>query len=135
MQAMRALAAIVGTCAVVSAASADEFLFDAIKKPDTKKALMAMLQGTKDVPPWVAKIGRGGNFFAAPAVNATVGGEPHVFFNACEAKDCAGSRLEIMFSSDGKRAFGVLVDGDKPPLWFGAPDADLQAALTKAVNE
>jgi hypothetical protein len=139
MRTMRTLAAVVGTCAIigtcVTAASADEFLFDAIKKPESKKALLAMLHGAKDLPPWVSKIGHGGNFFAAPAVNATVGGELHVFYSACEAKDCAGSRLEIMFSSDGKRAFGMLADGDKPPRWFGTPDTDLQAALTKASTE
>jgi hypothetical protein len=28
-------------------------------------------------------------------------------------------------------AYGVLIDGDKPPRWFGAPDAAMRAALTK----
>jgi Inhibitor of vertebrate lysozyme (Ivy) len=136
MQRIRALAAFVAILIVLPAA-ADEFLFDAMKKPAQKKAWADMMRGAKDLPHWLGQIGHGGNYVAAPATSGTIGDAPAIysFYHACETHNCADSKLEIVFSPDGSHAFGMLVEGDKPPRWFGAPDAAMQAALTKAMDE
>jgi Inhibitor of vertebrate lysozyme (Ivy) len=134
MQNIRALGAIVGAL-LVTPAAADEYLFDAMKKPAYHKTWDAMMRGAKDLPAWLGQISHGGNYVAAPATSATISGAAFNFYHACEAHNCADSKIEVGFSADGSRAFGMLVDDDKPPRWFGAPDAAMQAALTTAMQE
>jgi Inhibitor of vertebrate lysozyme (Ivy) len=134
MRNMRVLGAIVAAL-LITPAAADEFLFDAMKKPAYRKAWDTMMRGAKDLPPWLGQISHGDNYVTAPATSETVGGARYSFFNACEAHNCADSKIEVAFSADGSRAFGMLAVDDKPPRWFGAPDAAMQAALTKSMQE
>lgn len=137
MRTIRALAAAAIATLIILPAAAEDYLFDALKKPANKKAWATMMKGVKDLPPWIAQISKGGNYVGTPVTNATVGDgtDIYTFYRACKAHDCADNKLEVVFTADGSRAFAVLVIPDKPPRWFGAPDATMQAALTKAIQD
>ncbi|MGA3303086.1 MAG: Ivy family c-type lysozyme inhibitor [Methylovirgula sp.] len=128
-------AAFFAGASVAFAQATGAYLFDVMKEPQFQKAYAAMLTGATHLPSWLREITGKGNYVATPETPATVGGIPYRLFHACKAHDCAGHELEVMFSPDAAKAYGLLIDGDKPRRWFGAPDADQQTALAKAIEE
>jgi hypothetical protein len=109
------------------------YLSDVMKEPAYRKAYAAMLSGASHLPSWLKQITGREDYVGTPETSATVAGISYRLFHACEAHDCMGHELEVMFSPDGAQAYGLLVDGNKPQRWFGAPDAAQQAALSKAL--
>ncbi|MGO9006041.1 MAG: Ivy family c-type lysozyme inhibitor [Beijerinckiaceae bacterium] len=91
--------------------------------------------GATGLPRWIGQIAGKGNYVASPGTRATIEGANYRLFHACEAHNCAVNEFEVMFSAGGSHAYGMLIDDGGSPRWFGAPDAEIQAALAKAVQE
>jgi hypothetical protein len=130
------LATLIATLASLPVAAAEgQYLFDVMKTPTYRHAWTEMLAGAKGLPRWIGQIAGKGNYVATPGTSATIGSRTYRLFHACEAHNCAGNEFEVMFSADGSHAYGVLIDDGGSPRWFGAPDAEIQAALAKAMQE
>lgn len=116
------------------AAAEEPYLFDVMKNPAYRQAWIAMMSGGDGAPRWLGQVTGKGNYVATPGRRAAIGGANYRFFHACEAHNCAGSQFEVMFTADGRRAYGMLLVEGHPPRWYGGPDAAMQAALAKAMN-
>jgi len=128
-------AAFFAGASIAFAQATGAYFFDVLKEPNFKNAYTAMMSGATHLPSWLREITGKGNYVATPETPASIGGVAYRLFHACEAHDCAGHELEVMFSPDAAQAYGLLIDGDKPRRWFGAPNADQKAALTKALQD
>lgn len=117
-----------------AAEAAGKYLFDVIKQPAFHKSYVAMLSGAKELPEWLSEITGKGNYVATPETSASIDGVTYRLFNACEAHDCEGHEFEVMFSADGTKAYGLLIDGDQPQRFFGHPNPQQQAALKDAAG-
>jgi len=135
MRASLIVAALGASLMSQTAAGEEQYLFDVMKSSTFRHAWTEMISGAKGLPPWIAQITGKGNYVASPGTQTTIDGRTYRLFHACKAHNCADSKIEVAFSADGGRAFGMLVDDGKPPRWFGMPDAAMQAALTKAMSE
>lgn len=123
---------------IVSARTADatgDYLFDVIKQPAFHKAYVAMLAGAAHLPSWLGEITGKGDYVATPETAASIDGVTYRLFHACKAHDCAGHEFELMFSADGAKAYGLLIDGESPQRFFGQPNPQQQAALEKAIAD
>ncbi len=132
---LRTAVIVCASLASLSAAAAEAYLFDVMKQPAFRKAYVAMLAGARHLPSWLDEITGKGDYVATPEADVTINGTRYRLFHACKAHDCAGHELEVMFSADAARAFGLLIDGDHPMRWFGQPDAPQKAALQKAIAD
>jgi hypothetical protein len=63
----------------------------------------------------------------------TVGGESYLLGWVCKAHDCGDNQLHVLFSPDGKRAWGLLITGQQRS-WLGKPDAAIQAAIQSGIE-
>ena len=109
------------------------YLFDIIKEPAFHKAYVAMLTGATHLPSWLGEITGKGDYVATPETAASIDGVAYRLFHACKAHDCAGHEFEVMF--DGAKAYGLLIDGNRPQRFFGQPNPQQQAALQKAIAD
>jgi hypothetical protein len=130
--ALRGALAASAVLLALPAVADDPYLFDVMKQPAYRKAYVTMLAGATHLPSWLGQITHGGNYVATPVTKATVGGTSYSFFHACKAHDCAGHELEVMFTPDASKAYGLVIDGNSAKRWLGVPDSDQQAALLKA---
>lgn len=115
--------------------AAGDYLFDIIKLPAFHKAYVAMLSGATHLPSWLGEITGKGDYVATPETPASIDGVTYRLFHACKAHDCAGHEFEVMFSADGAKAYGLLIDGESPQRFFGQPNSQQQAALQKAIAD
>jgi Inhibitor of vertebrate lysozyme (Ivy) len=131
MKRIALLFALIASSTAQPANAAGDYLFDVLKQPAFHKAYVAMLAGAKHLPDWLAEITGKENYVATPETAAAIGGVTYRLFHACEAHDCAGHEFEVMFSADGTKAYGLLIDGDQPQRFFGAPNSQQAGSIAK----
>lgn len=129
------LVALAAATSLSAALAAEAYLFNVMKEPAYRKAYDAMLAGAEHLPDWLDQITGRGNYVATPETDASIGGVTYRLFHACKAHDCSGHALEVMFTPDARKAFGLLIDAKHPQRWFGSPDADQRGALRKAMGK
>jgi hypothetical protein len=109
------------------------YLFDLLKQQSYLAAWKAMLKG-ETVPPWVAGYAKTFDGPSAPAKYVPVGGESYTLGWVCKTHDCGDNQLYVLFSPDGKTAWGLLITGGDQRKWLGHPDAAIQAAIQSGVQ-
>jgi tetratricopeptide (TPR) repeat protein len=117
-----------------------ESLIDLVRnKHDFKAAWGTMFKGEYSPPAWVSSLE--GN--SDPARQITVDGKEYVFGSMCNANDCAGDRIVVLFSGDHKKSWALEVivppglgqDSTDHPLkygtlrYFGEPDPPMKKLL------
>jgi hypothetical protein len=117
------------------AVAADPYLFDVVKKPAYSRSLIALLQGARGLPDWTRNLlSPRGDYVGSPIAYMTVAGTRYELFNACKAHDCDSSRVEVMFSPNGTRAWAGVYEAGKPIVWLGAPSPAQQEAMKGALQ-
>lgn len=110
------------------------YLYDALKEPAYKAAWNRLLKG-EQVPAWLTAFGRGGNGVSTPSKSVDIAGEAYELDYVCKPHDCAGNGFAVLFAPGARHAFGGLVDKDRPPRFFGAPDPAQKQALGTALKQ
>jgi hypothetical protein len=64
-----------------------------------------------------------------------VGYQAYLLATLCGGQDGAGHKFYIMFSPDGTKAYGEIVETGKTPRWLGKPDAASRAAMKEAQTQ
>jgi hypothetical protein len=124
---------LLGSAPAANAAEADgPYLFDLLKQPTYLAAWNGMLAG-EQVPAWVGKYAKTFDGPSSPSKTVTVGGESYLLGWVCKAHDCGDNQLHVLFSPDGKRAWGLLLTGQQRS-WLGKPDAAIQAAIQSGIE-
>jgi hypothetical protein len=115
--------------------AADEgpYLFDLLKQPSYLAAWKAMLKG-ESVPSWVASYAKTFDGPSTPSQYVPVGAETYTLGYVCKAHDCGDNQLYVLFSTGGKKAWGLLVTGGNQRKWLGHPDPAVQAAIQSGVQ-
>lgn len=83
------------------------------------------------LPAWV-RTGRG---TASPTLTQTIEGKPYLVGHLCEPHNCAQNQFEVVFSENGKQAWGLLSSRRGKTLYqmpFGNPDDAVLAVMTQA---
>ena len=118
----------------------DNTLFDTLKKPAYRASWNAMFKGEKGVPLWIRNITKGVGQ-AAPCKASKIDANEYEAHDVCKPHDCGDNNFIVLFASDGKQAWGVLVTtkfgkkgerlGDSE-RFFGNPDQKMKDALINA---
>src|SRR5580704_14936458 len=129
--------ALLAVTLIASAASAQEgpFLFDVLLKPAYRNGWEKLMKDVQPTPDWLMEFSKTYNGVAGPMKPATIGGKTYELYFVCKPHDCATNKFEVMFEAATKRAYGALGGASAPPAFYGAPNAAMQEALTKALKE
>jgi hypothetical protein len=69
----------------------------------------------------------------SPATVVKVGNEAFSVFSTCKPHDCF-TTFAVVFSPDGKSAWGALADYGKEPKFFGSPAPSVAQALRTVLD-
>lgn len=132
---MRLTALIAAALVAGTAARAAEpaYLFDALRMTKYKLSWTRLVKDVEPTPDWLLHF----NTFDGAAGEmkpVTVEGKPSMLSYVCKPEDCAGHKFEVLFDSDGARAFGALGGKDEPPAYFGKPSPAQQDAMAQALR-
>jgi Inhibitor of vertebrate lysozyme (Ivy) len=108
------------------------YLFDLLGDEHYLYAWNGMLAG-ETVPAWVKSYAKTFDGPSTPSTDIKVGGEPYTLAFVCKAHDCGDNQLYVLFSPGGRRAWGLLIEGDQR-RWLGRPDTAIQAAILSGVQ-
>ena len=129
------VAAILGLVLGMPAVAADgDYLFNTLKKPPYHRAWDALLASGGKVPAWLVGFGKGGNGVANPARTVIVEGQPYQLNFVCQAHNCGGNELHILFDAGATQAWGLLLEDGKSRRFLGNPDAAMRKVLEGDVN-
>lgn len=118
------------------AALAEEpgYLFDALRLPKYRASWQKLVKDVQPTPDWLLHFDKTLDGVAGEMKGASVEGKAAKLSFVCKPEDCAGHKFEVLFDTDGARAFGALGGADTAPAFFGAPNPAQQDALTKAFH-
>ena len=54
--------------------------------------------------------------------------------SVCKTHDCANNSFIVLFTPNGKKAWGLLLKEQKYERFFGSPNDEIQNALREAVK-
>jgi hypothetical protein len=115
-----------------AASAADlPYLYDQLKSPAYRQPLQAILAKHK-LPPWIGGFIRGGNGVASPGASVVVDGETYELYNVCEAHNCGGNFLYVLYTPHGGKAWALVTKDDAILTFLGNPTAGQREALVAA---
>ncbi|NTV60656.1 MAG: lysozyme inhibitor [Chlorobiaceae bacterium] len=106
-------------------------MFDLVKKPTYKKAWEGMFRHEKGVPVWLVRV----EGPATPVEQVKANGVTYQHTSVCKAHDCASNMFHVIFSADGRKAWGLLLVNETNERFFGAPDARMQVLLRNVLQQ
>ncbi len=117
-------------------AADNPFLFDALQgRSSTYRGswdrLMKLVQPTPD---WLVQFNKNYDGLTGQITSVDIDGKPYELSFVCKPTDCDSHKFVVLFDAGGAHAFGALGGKDNEPAFFGAPSADEQAAMAKAVK-
>ncbi|MFB0491948.1 hypothetical protein ABIE45_004534 [Methylobacterium sp. OAE515] len=121
------LAALFLAATAGEAVAADVYLFDLLHRPDYKRAYSAMLKSNPALPKWVAAYSRTLNGPSQAAKDISADGETYLLADVCKVHDCMDHKLQVIFSPDGRQAWGRLYENGNIS-WIGRPSPGLRKA-------
>ncbi len=86
-----------------------------------REALEKLLRGRRGLPSWIRSMVVRPKYIALASTSVAVDGKEMQLFSACEAGRCAESRLQALYSADGKRVTVYIRDTRQGHLVFGDP--------------
>lgn len=118
-------------CAVLPA-KGEEYVFDLEKNnPAALAAWKAIVPAAYKKRDWVRDLAG----TAAPLETAQLSGKAFYLGSVCKPHDCYQNNVVVLIAKDGSVAYGLLksVALRARPEFFGAPDAEAKALLTKTM--
>ena len=110
-----------------------EYLFDTIKKRAYRASWDALLKGQR-VDPWLATFAKTKNGVCHPSKTVTLRGVGYQANFVCKPHDCGDNQFLVLFAPRGRKAWGLLLTDETKQRFFGKPDAEMRAALVKAIR-
>ena len=108
-------------------AATGPYIFDLLKKPAYRAAWRRMLKGRR-APLWVRQVsGPGG-----PSKIVRIGGQAYRLADVCKAHDCGDNQFRVLFSRNGKQAWGAMKVAGRKIRYFGRPSTGLRRYLAAA---
>ena len=124
--------AMLGTSAPALAADGGPPLVELMLRPNYLTAYKAMI-GTTTVSPWVADFAKTLDGPPTPSTDLLAGGTIYTLGFTCKPNECADYQLFVLFTGDGSRAWGLLLEGEKQ-TWLGEPDDKVKEAILSRVG-
>ncbi|MCP1241833.1 hypothetical protein GOB86_04460 [Acetobacter lambici] len=87
--------------------------------------------GMSTLPAWVSEL----KATSVPVEKTSIDGKPYLLGHMCKPHDCAAYQLEVLFTPDGRKAWGflsVVSNGGLYQMPLGDPSAPVLAALRSA---
>lgn len=112
----------------------EPYLFDLLDRPSFRHAWVALVAGEKHVPEWLAQYAATTDGPSRPSQKVTDLGSGYRLAWVCKTHDCGDNQFYVLFSEDGKKAWGMLLEADKPERFFGAPSKARQRLLREAMH-
>jgi len=121
-----------GAGAPALAADGGPPLVELMIRPNYLTAYKAMI-GVTTVPPWVADFAKTLDGPPVPSADLLAGGTIYTLGFTCKPNECANHHLFVLFTGDGSRAWGLLLEGQEQ-VWLGDPDDKIKAAILSRVE-
>lgn len=113
--------------------AADQYLFDVLKNKTYLSSWNTLIASQPDAPDWLKAYGKTKNGPATPAEPVTAGGKTYEVGMVCKTHACGGNRFFVTFVDRGRKAYGLLLQGEQRSF-YGSPEPEVSEALKKAAN-
>ena len=110
------------------------YIFDVLNRPSYRAAYERMLRNERGLPRWMATAQAATRATTTPGVTRRVEGTNREIFSFCQAHNCAGHTVVVMFTEFGESAKGLLSD-DNHVSFFGNPSAAESRTLLSALAD
>lgn len=107
-------------------------LVELMIRPNYLTAYKAMI-GVTAVPPWVVDFAKTLDGPPVPSADLLAGGTIYTLGVTCKPNECADHQLFVLFTGDGSRAWGLLLEGTEQ-TWLGDPDDKIKEAILSRVG-
>ncbi|WAC27875.1 Ivy family c-type lysozyme inhibitor [Ancylobacter sp. SL191] len=111
--------------AVPAMAEEGRYLFNVVKTDPYRSAFNRMIAALRKTEPWLD------NGVTAPSVTVVARGLRFEVFSICQPHNCSDNHMQVLFSPDSTRAYGVLMTPNGARV-FGGPNAAQLQALASA---
>jgi hypothetical protein len=116
--------------ATAAGAQDGPYLFELLKKPDYLRSYRSILHGAEQREVWLTSARGTPDGPSTPSRTIVLSGKRYTLASVCKAHECDEYRLFLLFSENGKQAWGLLRRGDDQ-TFLGAPDAEKRQALAQ----
>jgi len=110
------------------------YLFDLLDRPSYLQTWNSLLAGGKDIPQWLAAYAATTNGPSRPSWTVRDGQASYLVAWVCKTHDCGDNQFYVLFAENGKRAWGMLLEADRPERFFGRPSDVQQRLLRDAMH-
>ena len=124
--------AMLGAGAPAFAADGGPPLVELMLRPNYLTAFKTML-GTTPVAEWVVDFTKTLDGPPTPSTDLLGGGTIYTLAFTCKPNDCAEHQLFVLFTGDGSKAWGLLLEGTQQ-TWLGDPDDKIKEAILSRVE-
>jgi hypothetical protein len=129
---LRVLAVLALLASSAVAADGGPPLVELMLRPNYLTAYKAMI-GTTTVPPWVTEFSKTLDGPPLPSADLFAGGTIYTLAFTCKPNECAEHQLFVLFTGDGSKAWGLLLEGSQQ-IWLGEPDDKIKEAILSRVE-
>ena len=131
---LRVLAVLVllGGSTPAVAADGGPPLVELMIRPNYLTAYKTMI-GTTTVSPWVVDFAKTLDGPPVPSADLLAGGTIYTLAFTCKPNECADHQLFVLFTGDGSRAWGFLIEAEQQ-TWLGDPDDKIKEAILSRVE-
>jgi hypothetical protein len=116
-------------------ATAGEYLFDLLAKPEYYKSWNTLIRGEKNVDTWLAKYAKTKSGPATPGETIKLGSNSYQLNTVCETSNCGNNTFYVLFAPNGTKAWGLLLKVGEDESFFGNPDDEKKTALRAAATK
>jgi hypothetical protein len=116
-------------------AKAGPYLFDLLNRPAYLIAWNVLFTGEKNIPSWLAAYATTKDGPAMPGTEVNLRDGRYQINLVCQAHDCGNNRFYVLFSAEGKQAWGLLLTNNQEERFFGQPDAEKMKVLRTAAKK
>lgn len=122
-------------CLSATANAEQPYLFELLGKPAYSKSWNTLFAGERDVDRWLARYAKTKNGPATPGKSVQLGGTTYQINMVCKTHECGSNQFFVLFSPDGRKAWGLLLKDGNTERFFGQPDDEKKAALRAEAQE
>ncbi len=123
---------LLGGGAPALAADGGPPLVELMLRPNYPTAFKKML-GTTPVPEWLVDFIKTLDGPPTPSADLLAGGTIFTLAFTCKPNECGESQLFVLFTGDGSKAWGLLLEGPQQ-TWLGDPDEKIKEAILSRVE-
>jgi hypothetical protein len=127
-----AVLALLGVSTPAAAAEGGPPLVELMLRPNYLTSYKAMI-GTTTVAPWVTDFAKTLEGPPTPSADLLAGGTIYTLAFTCKPNECAEHQLFVLFTGDGSKAWGLLLEGTQQ-TWLGEPDDKIKEAILGRVE-